>query len=578
MSIDTSKRYWLRRIRPLAGQWNGEDIGPVLVEEPATIRRIIRPETPEYRQVAREAHSGTKLYTFAEHGENQPLPAPPAALLMRCGWLVPGSALLAAQPSSQTGWSIALAALCIAIGLLLCAHAGRLAALRALRDARITIRHRTWDRLLSAPGQRHAPHANWRMLCGEQAEIMRFRARMELRSWALTGSIALSAFLFAGDVAAASAALFTAIVICVAASLAERSGVRHEQRLQDAALATPQRTGLLKYGPWLAGYGLNARLRQRARQFCEGRAKSLQTIAIARDAARSIDLATYTLLPLAAYALSSPSSALATSMFALALGRAATGIGRACARILMARRLVARAERVIPGQGDCLAQKTELKTLEAVAVSHAYADGRALFGAVSFTLRRGQALALAGPSGIGKSSLIRLMMGLGEPKNGRLLLNGAALSGGHAASWRASIACVAQDEGGEPGTIGSVIGSAVPGASQDDVEAAARAACAHDDITSLPMGYMTLLIEGAMPRSLVARIAIARCFAARPEMMVLDETLSCLDTAIAARILQNARACSIAVVMVSHRTDVLALADQKVLLSVSAQAATASVE
>jgi len=123
-----------------------------------------------------------------------------------------------------------------------------------------------------------------------------------------------------------------------------------------------------------------------------------------------------------------------------------------------------------------------------------------------------------------------------------------------------------QDERNEPGTISAVIGAGLDDMSPVAIEAAALAAHVHEEISALPMGYLTLMIEGAMPRALSSRIAIARCFAARPRILFLDETLSCLDTDTAARILANARAQNIAVVMISHRPDVLALADQTVAI------------
>lgn len=555
-----SRRYWRRRIRPLAGHWRGEDIGPVLTGETEDDERIHQPGTTGYRRLADMACGDLKIYAFAERGQAL-RPRPPwLAALMQAGWLAPGGALWLWQ-ADTSNWAGLLRPLFFAFGLFLLAYAGQTIALRNIRDARIAIRHRSWDRLLSSPGDRRA-HADRRESRANHAELVCFCARMDLQAWLPTGLIALLALSLTAGPAGTIASLLVATVLAVAAAICDGLSMEHGVRMHERAEAALRRAGPLKYAPWSIGYGqLDGRL-QKARSFLADRVNRLHRQSAFDDVARSIDLAGLTLTPLAAYASASASSRPLAALFALALGKAAISVARAALRLRTAATPTA-ACRARTGAAD---EPSPFISLEARAVTHAHGTGAPLFQPVSFWLRPGEVLALTGPSGIGKSTLMRILMGLEEPRAGRLLLNGTPLNGARVQAWRVSAACVMQDERNEPGTISAVIGAGLDDMSPVAIEAAALAAHVHEEISALPMGYLTLMIEGAMPRALSSRIAIARCFAARPRILFLDETLSCLDTDTAARILANARAQNIAVVMISHRPDVLALADQTVAI------------
>lgn len=554
-----SGRYWRRRIRPLAGHWRGEDIGPVLTGETEDDERIVQPGTAGYRRLADTACGDFKIYAFAERGQAFRVSPPWLAMLMQAGWLAPGGALWLWQ-AGASNWADLLRPILFAFGLFFLAYAGQTAALRNLRDARIAIRHRSWDGLLSSPGDRRA-HADRRESRANHAEMVRFCARMELQAWLPTGLAALIALSLTAGSAGTIAPLLVAAVLAVAATICDGLGMEHGVRMHERAEAALRRAGPLKYAPWSIGYGQLGERLQKARNFMVDRTRRLHRQSALDDFARSIDLAGLTLTPLAAYAAASASSSPLAALFALALGKAAISVARAALRLRTATPPVAC--RAGAGAAD---EPSPFISLEARAVTHAHGTDAPLFQPVSFWLRPGEVLALTGPSGIGKSTLMRLLMGLEEPRAGHLLLNGTPLNGARVQTWRVSAACVMQDERDEPGTISAVIGAGLADMSPIAIEAAALAAHVHEEISALPMGYLTLMIEGAMPRALSARIAIARCFVARPRILFLDETLSCLDTDTAARILANARAQDIAVVIISHRPDVLALADQTVAL------------
>src|SRR5206468_3853885 len=142
-------------------------------------------------------------------------------------------------------------------------------------------------------------------------------------------------------------------------------------------------------------------------------------------------------------------------------------------------------------------------------ISFGYEPGRRVLEQVDFELRPGQRVALAGPSGIGKSTLASLLLRLYDPSEGRVLIDGRDIREYTLASLRAQISAVLQDNSlfaasahdniayGVPLTLPSPPGGEgrVRGATREEVEAAARLANAHDFIQALPQGYDTLLGE-----------------------------------------------------------------------------------
>ena len=165
-------------------------------------------------------------------------------------------------------------------------------------------------------------------------------------------------------------------------------------------------------------------------------------------------------------------------------------------------------------------------------VDFAYNQGKrpALHG-VSFTLGAGETLGLVGPSGAGKSTVVWLMLRFHDPQNGRVLLGGCDLRELPLASLRQHIAVVTQDTYLFHGTVADNLRFGNPDATQDQLEAAANAANAHQFIMELPSGYDTLLGERAARLSggQKQRIAIARALLKDAPILVLDEALSSVD-------------------------------------------------
>ena len=165
-------------------------------------------------------------------------------------------------------------------------------------------------------------------------------------------------------------------------------------------------------------------------------------------------------------------------------------------------------------------------------VNHSYSQGRrpALRG-LSFTLHEGETLGLVGPSGAGKSTVVWLILRFFDPQQGVIRLGGRDLRDIPLEELRRQISVVTQDTYLFHGSVADNLRFGRPDASQDELEAAARAANAHDFIRHLPHGYETVVGERAVRLSggQKQRIAIARALLKDAPILILDEALSSVD-------------------------------------------------
>ena len=166
-------------------------------------------------------------------------------------------------------------------------------------------------------------------------------------------------------------------------------------------------------------------------------------------------------------------------------------------------------------------------------VDFAYEPSRPILHDVSFEIPAGQAVAVVGPSGSGKSTLARLLYRFYDVQDGRITVNGHDVKGLTQDSLRRQIGIVPQDTVLFNDTVAYNIGYGRTGATQDEIEQAARAARIHDFIVHTPGGYGTTVGERGLKLSggEKQRVAIARTLLKDPPILVFDEATSALDSA-----------------------------------------------
>ncbi len=165
-------------------------------------------------------------------------------------------------------------------------------------------------------------------------------------------------------------------------------------------------------------------------------------------------------------------------------------------------------------------------------VRFAYDERRPILDGVDFTIPSGRKLAIVGPSGAGKSTIVRLLFRFYDVTGGAIRIAGQDIRDVTQASLRAAIGVVPQDTVLFNDTIGANIAYGRPGASQREIEAAARVAQIHDFIAGLPDGYATVVGERGLKLSggEKQRVAMARVLLKDPAILVLDEATSALDS------------------------------------------------
>ncbi len=187
---------------------------------------------------------------------------------------------------------------------------------------------------------------------------------------------------------------------------------------------------------------------------------------------------------------------------------------------------------------------------------------------VSFTIRRGEKVALVGPSGSGKSTLAKLLLGLYRPESGTIAFDDHDLGDLDLDSVRRQLGAVLQETVLFDGSIRENIALYHPTASIDDVVTAARVAQLHADIEALPLGYETRIsgTGGPLSGGQRQRLALARAVLHRPPILLLDEATSALDTATEAAVgaYLASRICTR--VVIAHRLSTIRDADRILVL------------
>ena len=166
-------------------------------------------------------------------------------------------------------------------------------------------------------------------------------------------------------------------------------------------------------------------------------------------------------------------------------------------------------------------------------VQFAYDPARPILKGISFEIPAGKTVAVVGPSGSGKSTLARLLFRFYDIQQGRITMAGQEIRSVTQASLRQAIGIVPQDTVLFNDTVAYNIAYGRPGATQAEVEDAARAARIHDFIAATPKGYDTMVGERGLKLSggEKQRVAIARTLLKNPPILIFDEATSALDSA-----------------------------------------------
>jgi ATP-binding cassette subfamily B protein len=203
-------------------------------------------------------------------------------------------------------------------------------------------------------------------------------------------------------------------------------------------------------------------------------------------------------------------------------------------------------------------------------VRFGYRPDREILKGVSFTVPAGAKLAIVGPTGAGKSTISRLLFRFYDVTEGRVTIDGQDVRDVKQDSLRAAIGVVPQDTVLFNDTIRYNIAYGRPGATQEEIEQAARSAQVHDFVLRLPDGYATRVGERGLKLSggEKQRVAIARTILKDPRILILDEATSALDTGTEQDIQAALRAVARdrTTLVIAHRLSTVTDADEIIVL------------
>jgi ATP-binding cassette subfamily B protein RaxB len=210
------------------------------------------------------------------------------------------------------------------------------------------------------------------------------------------------------------------------------------------------------------------------------------------------------------------------------------------------------------------AAKIEVRNLE-----FRYAAGeRLVIDGLSFTIEPGESVAIAGASGCGKTTLVKLMLGLLTPTSGDVLIDGVSIFSLSPGAYRRWVAAVMQDDQLFAGTIEENLTFFDPVPDQPSIRVCAEAAAIHEDIQRMPMKYSTLVgdMGGSLSGGQKQRLLLARALYKRPRVLFLDEATSHLDVGNERYVNESVRRLALTRIIIAHRSETLAMADRVIHL------------
>ena len=209
-------------------------------------------------------------------------------------------------------------------------------------------------------------------------------------------------------------------------------------------------------------------------------------------------------------------------------------------------------------------------TLETHALSYRYDEHSAdVFRDLSFKVSAGESVAITGPSGAGKTTLMRVLCGLFEPLSGSVTIDGYDIQQLGLNNYRKIIGCVMQDDKLFSGSIRENICGFDDKGDKEWMEACARASYIHDVIIKMPMGYETLIGElgEGLSGGQKQRLFIARALYRKPGILFMDEATSALDEESESYVNAAIKKLNITRIIIAHRKSTIASAERVIQLT-----------
>jgi len=228
------------------------------------------------------------------------------------------------------------------------------------------------------------------------------------------------------------------------------------------------------------------------------------------------------------------------------------------------------ADDIVPERADAIDPGQVKGAIAFEHVAFGYADDAPVLKDVSFTIAPGQVVGVVGPTGSGKSTVLSLIPRFYDPKAGRVLIDGANVNTFKLAALRSQVGFVLQETVLFRGTIRENIAYGRPGATDEEIIAAAKLANADEFITRMPHGYDSVVGErgDTLSGGQRQRIGIARAVIRNSPIMILDEPTAALDTESERLVIEGLERLmkGRTVIMIAHRLSTLRDADKIVVL------------
>lgn len=217
------------------------------------------------------------------------------------------------------------------------------------------------------------------------------------------------------------------------------------------------------------------------------------------------------------------------------------------------------------GAAEEIAASGKVPEIEFNNVGFSYKNGGEVFSGVNLKIAPGEFAAFVGPSGGGKTTLLRVLLGLVKPAFGKATLSAGGVTAEISPATRKIFTYVPQEKAVFSGTVAEMLRLFSPDATDEEIFAALKAACAYDFVTALPQGINTPLGErgAGFSEGQNQRLSIARAVLRKAPVLLLDEATSALDLETERTVLENITALcrGKTLIVMTHRESVLPLCD-----------------